>query len=310
MLEPIVLMWQKKLKLNRAPAIFLSFLIVAAVIGLMAYFIFPLLFGNIKEISSNIPLITEKYQSIIDKIFLTVRKGAPPGNMQEALTNAVESVLQNIQTQITGLITKILSSYMKLVNLVVDLVLSLVITFYILLDGETMGDWVLSLFPFKWRKDIGEAFRDISKIASDFLQGQFFLAMIVGALETVGLFFLNVKYPFALGLIGGLSNMIPVFGPIIGAVPSVAVAFIDSPWKALWVILLFVVVQQLDHNFLWPKIVGGKLGLHPVTTISAVIIGGSFFGFVGVLFAVPVFAMVKSIFNRITQKIIKRPKPG
>jgi len=119
-----------------------------------------------------------------------------------------------------------------------------------------------------------------------------------------GLILLRVKYPVILGVIGGITNVIPYFGPIIGAIPSVAVALLESPLKALWTIILFTVVQQIDNVIITPKIVEGRVGLHPVATILAVLIGGEFFGIIGMLVAVPVAAMLKIIITRIIEALV------
>ncbi len=129
-------------------------------------------------------------------------------------------------------------------------------------------------------------------------------ALIVSTMEVIGLFIIKVKYPIILGIVGGIANIIPYFGPIIGAVPAVAVALIQSPVKALWTIIVFTIVQQIDNAFISPKIIEGRLGLHPVTTILAVLAGGEFLGITGMLVAVPIVAILKVIAKRLVEAIV------
>lgn len=107
--------------------------------------------------------------------------------------------------------------------------------------------------------------------------------------------------PWLLGLLGGLSNTVPYIGPVIGAVPAVFAALMVSPVKAIITVLLFVLVQQLDNNFISPKIIEGRLGLHPVASIIVLFIGGEFFGFAGVLFAIPAYAILRSVARMIVE---------
>lgn len=146
--------------------------------------------------------------------------------------------------------------------------------------------------------------REINDILSNFIQGQLLTAAIIGVMETVALFIVGVKYAPILGIIGGISNIIPYFGPFIGAIPAVAVALIDSPVKVLWTVVAFVIIQQIDNMFISPKIIEGRLGLHPVTTILAVLVGEEFFGIIGMLLAVPVTAVIKVILKRSVEAIV------
>jgi predicted PurR-regulated permease PerM len=139
---------------------------------------------------------------------------------------------------------------------------------------------------------------------SKFIQGQLLTAIIVGVLETIGLFLVRVKYPLVLGVIGGIAEIIPYFGPVIGAVPAVAIALIESPIKAMWAVLVYVVVQQLENAYISPKIIEGRLGLHPVATIMVILAGGKFFGVAGMLLAVPVTAILRVLIKRTINAVV------
>jgi predicted PurR-regulated permease PerM len=193
---------------------------------------------------------------------------------------------------------------MKAVTIFLDLTLSLIIAYYFIKDSKSFRDGFLSLVPRKWRNGLVNTGREINQILSNFIQGQLLTALIVGILEALGLLLINSKYPFILGLIGGIANIIPYFGPFLGCLPAVALALIESPIKALWTIVIFALVQQIDNAFISPKIIEGKLGLHPLTTILAVLIGGEFFGIIGMLVAVPIFAIIKVILKRSVEAIV------
>jgi predicted PurR-regulated permease PerM len=123
-------------------------------------------------------------------------------------------------------------------------------------------------------------------------------------LEAIGLIVIGMKYPLALGMLGGLANIIPYFGPYIGAIPAIAVALTISPMKAVWTALVFIAAQQIDNNFISPRMMEERLGLHPVATIFAVLAGGEFFGVPGMLLAVPAAAILRAIVNKTVDAIV------
>ena len=108
-----------------------------------------------------------------------------------------------------------------------------------------------------------------------------------------------------IGAIAGLGNVIPYFGPIIGAIPAVIIAFLDEPIKALWVIIAFFGIQQIESAVLQPKIVGDSVGLHPVFVIISLLIGGELFGIAGLLFAVPIAGSIKVVLKYLVKILVK-----
>jgi predicted PurR-regulated permease PerM len=183
-------------------------------------------------------------------------------------------------------------------SVIIDILVGWILSFYILRDKELIVRKLKYVFPEKYREEIICFLRDIHRVVIRFIQGQILIAVIIGIIETIGLYIAGIPYAPLLGMIGGISNVIPYFGPYIGAVPAVAVALTISPWKAALAIIVFVIVQQIDNIILSPRIIKGKLGLHPVTTIMSVLVGGRLFGFTGLVLAVPLTAMVKIILKK------------
>jgi len=219
------------------------------------------------------------------------------------LTNALDNIKEKIMVSFsgfaTGFLKKVGSASMELVTLLVDGVTTLVLTFYFLRDSKIIKKTLLELFPFDCRKSVESTVLGLGKIFTDFLKGQLFVSILLGILQTSGLFLLKIPYAPLLGFLAGLLNIIPYFGPFIGAVPAVIAAFFISPWRALMVALLFIVLQQIDNIILTPKIVEGQLEIHPVTTIIAVFLGGEFLGFFGILFGVPIYAAIRFILRKV-----------
>lgn len=254
---------------NRSFAIFVVYFILILVVCGGILLLVPGFYRDIKEMTEVLPAVYEKYQSIIDKAVAFF---------------SVEEVVKMLGNSI---------------GLLADCLLSFVLAFYLIRDREQIKDFLLSFFPVKVRPEAAAGLKDVSRIISSFVTGQLVVAVLVGILETLALLAIGAKYAFLLGFAGGLSNMIPVIGPFIGAVPAVALALLESPYKALLTAGIFVLVQQIDNNFLTPHIVEGRLGLHPIVTVSVVFVAGIFWGIGGVLLSIPITAVLVSIIKRI-----------
>ena len=305
MMEPVVTMFQKKANMKRGAALPLTFILGLVILTVILVFLIPSIVENLKQIVLNIPVIQERIDDIADRIakIFGMDKGSEYYTFFEKYSQGVMESIEKTSEKILEAITK---SYKKVFNLLLDLVTAIILTFYFLKDKEVLSNWILSVFPYDYRKAISDTFYELGKISAKFLQGQILIAVIIGILETLGLYLLKVPYAVLLGIIGGFSNLIPYFGPFIGAVPAIMVSLLVSPTKALWTTLLFIGVQQFDNNFLGPKIIEGKLGIHPVTTIIVVFLGGEFLGILGVFLAVPVYAMIRCIMSRWYKSLLNK----
>jgi predicted PurR-regulated permease PerM len=177
----------------------------------------------------------------------------------------------------------------------------LILTFYILVEAESIFDRFVRLFPRQQRKRVGIVSREISGKVSAWLGGQLLLGAIIGTTATIGLWLLGVPYFFVLGVIAGIGELIPMVGPILSAIPAIAVALTVSPGKALAVLAFFVLQQQFENHILVPKVMQRQVGVSPVMVIVALLIGGSLLGIVGALLAVPTAAAIHVVFEELTQ---------
>ena len=176
----------------------------------------------------------------------------------------------------------------------------LILTFYLLVDADSLRDSMLRLFPRHKRSRAAAASRDITIKVSAWLGGQLLLGGIIGATSAIGLWLLGIPFFYVLALISGIGELIPVVGPILAAIPAVAVAATVSSKKALLVILFFVIQQQFENHVLVPKVMSRQVGVSAVTVIVALLIGGKLLGIVGAILAVPTAAILQVLFNELT----------
>ncbi|MDP4183517.1 MAG: AI-2E family transporter [Bacillota bacterium] len=302
-LKPLVIKLESK-NMPRSVSIILIYLVFTLGMVVATIFIIPELMGNTKELMDTLPDLTNKYQKLFNGYISHIQSSKWSPEIKGAILREIQNGSNNVQSFIMKNLSKGLNSMMKAVTILFDLTLSMIIAYYFIKDSKFFREAFLSVTPRKWRNGLINTGREINHILSNFIQGQLLTALIVGAMEALGLFLINSKYPLVLGLIGGIANIIPYFGPFLGCLPAIALALIESPMKAFWTIIIFSIVQQIDNAFISPKIIEGKLGLHPLTTILAVLIGGEFFGIIGMLVSVPIFAIIKVILKRSVEAIV------
>ena len=175
----------------------------------------------------------------------------------------------------------------------------LILAFYLMLDAERFRHRFVQLFPRAERRRVEDACQRISTKVSAWLGGQLLLAGMIGGTAALGLFMMGVPYFYVLALIAGLGEMIPIVGPVIAAIPAVAVAFTVSPTLAAGVAVFFFVQQQFENHVLVPKVMERQVGVSAAAVIVALLIGGTLLGVVGAILAVPTVAIINVFLEEV-----------
>ena len=207
----------------------------------------------------------------------------------------------------TDAVTTVLVAIWGIVGGVFGVVTILLLTFYLLVDSEQLFNLFVRLFPRSQRRRVSSVAEQVAVKISAWLGGQILLGFIIGITSAVGLALLGVPYFFVLAVIAGVGEMIPMVGPILSAVPAVAVAFTVSPSLALAVALFCWVEQIVENNLLVPKVMSQQVGLSAITVIVALIIGSSLLGLPGALLAVPTAAIIQVLFAEL---VLADKEPG
>ncbi len=281
--------------LRKPIAILLIFAIIISFTILIIFFLIPNTISELNVLYREIPgLITGvqnmllSFEPIFDKI---------------ADSNTLETFLRDIFSELQqGLLTFSRTTIFTLSSFVTKfgfgIIIIPLILYYLLIDMDLFKDSLLIFVSPQNREDFRNTVIEIDHILSNFVRGRLIVCFIVGALITVGLYFLKVKFYLTIGLVSGILNFIPYLGPIIGWVLSL-LFILGKPWTSyLWITVLFVGINQIEALWLEPKILGKELGLHPLTVIFAVLIFGGLLGFLGILFAIPLAAALKVILRR------------
>lgn len=176
----------------------------------------------------------------------------------------------------------------------------LILTFYILVESSRLRESLLRLVPREKRPRVKAVSREIVSKVSAWLGGQLMLAGVIGTTSALGLWLMGIPFFFVLALISAIGEMIPIVGPIIAAIPAVAVAATVSYQKVLFVIIFFVVQQQFENHVLVPKVMSRQVGVSAVTVIVSLLIGARLLGIVGAILAVPTAAILQVVFTELT----------
>lgn len=292
LLDPMVDRLQK-LKLNRTWATlvvcFLTVLIVMPCISLLV--------GMIENQVSLLLQATPKYLSLIMEKLKPVLQ-----NMTEKFpdlkgANLEELIKANIGNgmRVAGKILKsLMSNGFALINLISLLLIMPVVTFYMLRDWDDFVKKFESLLPKKSKKGIMEGFKEIDKIIAGFIRGQLSVCLILGLFYSIGLKLVGLELGLLVGFIAGIISFIPYVGSITGFILGCVLAFAQygDISHVLYVIAVFMLGQFIEGNFLTPKLVGESVGLHPVWVMFALLAGGVLLGFLGLMLAVPLAAII------------------
>jgi predicted PurR-regulated permease PerM len=264
------------------PASALAFLVaVVVVIVALALLAAPLI-SESSRLTDQLPHYIERLQSAEP---VSVLGYQVPDELRTRVGAAAGDAGGRFAGEAVGIVLAIVSG-------VVDLFLVLVIALYLLLDRRRIRTLTLRALPPRLRTPTEQVEGEVVRVFGAYVRGQLVLALIVGFASTVALLALGVPYALVLGVLAGLFELVPLLGPLLGAVPAVLVALSQPFPTVIWVVLAFLAIQQAESNLLVPRISGHAVGLHPLAAILALLVGLEVGGIVGALFAVPLAGVV------------------
>jgi predicted PurR-regulated permease PerM len=194
-------------------------------------------------------------------------------------------------------------------GMILDIVLALVISLYLLVDGPRFRERSLAIIPPRHRAKAVFLQDNVSRVLGGYLRGQLTLALIVGVLAGVGTALLGLPYAVVLGVLAGLFELVPMFGPILSVVPAVLVALFMPFPTVVWVVLFFLAIQQVENNVLAPRISGHAVGLHPLGAMFALLAGFQLAGLLGGLFAVPLAGVLWVLLGAAYRNVVVESLP-
>lgn len=290
--------WKKNTK--RVISVLLSLLITFEIIILFFSFIIPQLIISLSSISEKLPEYIVIVEDLLGEWLVSYRLDNEWVNL---LLNSSEDLLVNFLKTIQGYLPLILDYSWQFTKMVFNLLLGIAIAMYVLIDRERFSLQAKKIIYFITNQRTGDYLIDLSRLSSNmihrFILGKMLDSSIIGVICYVGMLVLGLSYPLLLSVIVGVTNMIPVFGPFIGAIPGALILLLVDPFQALWFILFIILLQQFDGNYLGPRILGDSMGLPSLWIMFAIVVGGGYFGVVGMFLGVPIFAVIYIVSKKI-----------
>ncbi|WP_073030393.1 AI-2E family transporter [Desulfosporosinus lacus] len=299
LLNPLVVVLERY-KISRNRAIAIVFFLIIAFCATAIFLIIPIIYN---ELSKLLVILPQTIQSITDMIEEFRNQFKATGLPNRVAIVLDEHLIQG-ETMIADRLNQFLDNLPKALSSVTLYMLSPVIAIYILADWKGLGEGFFRIIPQRWRMEWRRLWQDINHVVRQFVRGDLFVAVIVGIMIGIGVKLVGMDYALLIGLICGIFDLIPYFGPAIGAVPAILLALTHSPVMALKVTLVIFFVQQLEGNIISPKLMGESVGLHPLWVVFALLACGEIAGFWGMFLAVPLAAVIRVLFKHIYFRLV------
>jgi len=284
--------WFSKYKVPRVAAVL--FVYVAIIIGFAGifYVFIPPLFNEVSSLTSNLPEYVQSLSPIDGAVVEPSAQGAQGLVGGLADTFSLEGAIKNIENTIAGLSSGVFQTVSTIFGGVFSFVLIIIISFYLAVQEKGIENFLRIITPIRHEDYIVDLWKRSQAKIGKWMQGQLLLGLLIGVLVYLGLTVLGIKYALTLALLAAIMELIPLFGPIIAAVPAVLLGFVSGPSTGLLVLGLYVIIQQFENHLIYPLVVRKVVGVPPLLVIIALIIGGKLVGFLGVLLSVPIAAAI------------------
>lgn len=269
----------QRYKIPRAVSILGVYLIMLLIVILAFYLLIPPITEQVKEITNSFPGYLQQYfpNLSID---------------QSNILQKIQENLQYVSKDLGNLTSGIYTAISGLFGIIATVIVVLVITFYMTVEEEGIKKFINSIAPAQYQPYINQKINRIQEKMGSWLWGQLVLMLLIGVMSGLCMYILGIKYFLVLGLIAAICEVIPIVGPVLAAVPAVFFAFADQPIKALLVIIIYTVIQQIENQIFVPKVMNKAVGLNPIIVLVAMLIGAQIAGLLGMLLAVPTSTII------------------
>ncbi len=302
LLRPVVNLLEK-FKIHRVVAILIIYLVFFGILVALAIFLGPIISSQVAGLIEGIPSIASGMQ----KQLLALEDNEIVARLLQMENISMEEIADNfssfIRTSSTAITTNIAHFAGAVANLLIIFVTIPIILFYMLKEGEKLPRILVYFIPEEHKEEGLEIIVNMDKTLSSYIQGIIIVSLSVGVMVFVGFSFLGLNYALLLSIVAAMTNVVPFFGPFIGTIPAIIVGFVQSPLMALKVLGIVIVAQQIESNLLSPQVMGKKLAIHPVVIILLIMAAGRFAGLLGLILAVPTFAVLRVVVVHIYRLI-------
>lgn len=301
--------YKKYSKFKRPLAVTLTFLSVFLVIVALIRFIIPQLIDSVSTLTNTIPSYIKSFESLVNKY---VSDTEILYTIWDNFLSAWKEVLQFTGQIVVSSLTGVVDITVGFTSGIFNFIISIIFSVYMLINKERLQIGMKKVLYALSEKKFADKVMYLGKISneifSSYIGGQFIEAIIIGVLCFIGMIIFKMPYPLLISVLIAVTALVPIFGAFIGTIPAAFIILIIDPMKALWFIVFIIVLQQIEGNLIYPKVVGGSIGLPPIWVMLAMIIGGNTFGIIGILLGIPTFSVAYRVFKEFIEKKLNHKK--
>ena len=275
--------WLKARKIPAALSVLIIYLVFILIFAFVILLLIPPMISETEQLTSNFPHYWESFVNRYGDIKSFLDQHGLSDSVREFFNNLTASGLS-----ISRFFSKVSNAFERLISFFVVFVM----TFYFLIEEDALRRTTRSVLPEKYQPYMNQLFNKIQTKLGWWVRGQLILSLIIFICVYLALLILQVKYALILAIIAGLLEFIPYLGPLLAGFFAVTLTLLDSPFKAVLVLIIYIVIQQLENHVLVPKVMQKTIGLNPIISIVALLIGARIGGFFGLILAIPVVAAI------------------
>ncbi|MED5017990.1 AI-2E family transporter [Paenibacillus chibensis] len=298
LLNPIVDFLEKH-KVGRIQSILMLYVLIIGIVAVLLTLVIPVVREQIMDLVSNFPA----YSEMVREQFEHLMGSKLVNQFQDSISFDPQEVVKTISQRASTFLNKTWTGIGGFVGNLIEVVLSIVtvpfILFYLLKDGKKLPGFILGFVPTRLRGETHRVMREMNHQISSYIRGQIIVSFCIGALLFVGYIIIGLKYSLILAVIAAFTSVVPYLGPAIAITPALIVALVTSPIMLLKMVIVWTVVQLIEGKFISPQVMGKTLKIHPITIIFVILTSGNLFGIVGILLAVPGYAVLKVVVSHI-----------
>jgi predicted PurR-regulated permease PerM len=290
--------------LPRSLSILCVFVVLVAVLAGLVTAVLPLLASELKALGRQAPTLAGEAQARLSAL-----QGQPLEVLafRIDLTGMTETLNKNFNDFLLGQFGNAVSFGITAVTMVFQIILMLIVAFLLAMDSHGFSRTLRSIVPIDYQADFDEVWSEVKRMLYAYFRGQLVIAALIGVLSGLAVQLLGLPYALALGLLAGITSLVPYLGPFLGAVPAVLVGFAISPSKALLVALAYLVISNVILNFVFPKVMGDAVRLPPLLVITAFLAGFSLGGILGMFIAIPIAATIRILYDHLQPRLYSEP---
>jgi predicted PurR-regulated permease PerM len=292
------------LNFPRVLAIVLVFIVIIVAMAGLVLLIVPLGTNEVGQLQRQIPSLAAAAQDRINSL-----QGSPIQifGINIDIKGTTETISSHLREYLLGQAGNAVTIGLSALTVLLQIVLMFIVAFLLALDAAAFRRVLRRLVPNDYRTDFDQIWRKVRKMLYAYVRGQLIIAGLIGILSGIACFALGLPDAVALGMIAGITALIPYLGPFIGAIPAILVGLATSPVKAVLVAIVYFLISNVILNFVYPKVMGDAVRLSPILVIVALIAGFSWAGILGMFVAVPIAATLRILFDHIYPRLYEKP---